>query len=68
MLESLPVADKALFGISVNETTTNAHITPTPRIDDRAPDGEEEVKKGVQRMNSGKAAGATGIAVNHIKK
>jgi hypothetical protein len=27
------------------------HITPTPRTDDRPPE-EEEVKKGVQRMNS----------------
>jgi hypothetical protein len=37
------------------------------RIDDRPPE-EEEVKKGVQKMNSGKAAGATGTAVQHVKE
>jgi hypothetical protein len=43
------------------------HISPTPRINDNPPE-EEEVKKGVRRMNSGKAAGASGIAVEHLKE
>jgi hypothetical protein len=43
------------------------HITPTPKTDDRPPE-EEEVKQGVQKMNSCKAAGATGTAVQHVKE
>jgi hypothetical protein len=43
------------------------HITPTPKTDDRPPE-EEEVKKGVRKMNSCKAAGATGTAVEHVKE
>jgi exonuclease III len=43
------------------------HISPTPRINDNPPE-EDEVKKGVRRMNTGKAAGASGITAEHLKE
>jgi hypothetical protein len=42
------------------------HITPTPSVNDEPPE-EDEVNKAVRRMNSGKSAGASGIAVEHLK-
>ena len=43
------------------------HINPTPRINDNLPE-EEQVKKGLRRMNSGKAAGASDMTVEHLKE
>jgi hypothetical protein len=43
------------------------HISPTPMTNDNPPE-EDKVKKGVRWMNTGKAAGVAGVAVEHLKE